>query len=860
MKGSRVLRVAGYLIPARWRATVTRDLEDEARGEQRGLIWFTWQCLRIGLLMRASFGVDAVATDARQVVRSLFRSNGFSAAAILTFALGIGANIAVFSVFDRLLFRPLPYAEPGRLVQLHLLYNPDPKSAAAMMPGEVTANLIDRAQSFTGIGWTDGFVRSTVQTPGDNPLAVVAVTSNTLSVVGVRPVLGRDFVAEDADSAGAQPVLLAYETWQARFGGSDNVLSAAWGRDPGYRVIGVLPKGFLLPSSRFFEHIDGLVVLTKTRVASVMRPGAITVAPFARLRADVSVEAAQAEVRALMSRASWQTSVLQSTTPNVTVQPLQAGLTMLVRPYLWLIASAVWVVLAVACVNLATLLLARGRSRHQESAVRTALGASTRRLVGLALLEAVVLCGISSMVALLICVWTQQSLMTVVPPNLREFSVTPLDPRIIAITIAVAFVSAAAATVLPTLNIRRLDVMSLFRRAGAGARVTPLRSGAALLAVEAALAVALVVGASGTVPGFLALLLKSPGFDASDLFIVSVNHGASANKAEEIDARGQRVMSVLDVIRAMPHVESAAAALAIPFRYGGSSDFWKVRGMDGSEWAVGARMFETLRTPMLAGRGFSDEEQATQALVSLVNETGMRALWPGRSPASVLGSTVRTNDGERRVVGVVADLRSRPGEAVSPSVFLPITAREANVSQSPLPVVLRMEPGSIPDRALLGSRLNEAFGSGGGVEIESVSEELAPWLDRPRFLAVLFGTLATIALLLAALGLYAVASFEMSRRRHEMGVRLALGASPHDLRRHILRITLRPVVFGTAAGALAIWLVVRLASASVPELSSRDPWTYGAAVGLVLVTAALVVWPHARRAARLRPAVVLRQL
>jgi predicted permease len=527
---------------------------------------------------------------------------------------------------------------------------------------------------------------------------------------------------------------------------------------------------------------------------------------------------------------------------------------------LWLIASAVWVVLAVACVNLATLLLARGRSRHQESAVRAALGASTRRLVAVALLEAVVLCGISSMVALLICAWTQQTLMAIVPPNLREFSVTPLDPRIVAITIAVAFVSAAAATVLPTLNIRRLDVMSVFRRAGAGARVTPLRSGAALLAVEAALAVALVVGASGTVPGFLALLLKSPGFDANDLFIVSVNHGVAATKAEEIDARGQRVRSVLDVVRAVPHVESAAAALAIPFRYGDSSDFWKTRGMDGSEWAVSAGMFETLRTPMLAGRGFTDDEQTARALVGLVNETGMRSLWPGRSPASVIGSTVRTSDGERKVVGVVSDLRSRPGEAVSPSLFLPITAREAKVSQTSLPIVLRMEPGGIPDRALLGNRLNEAFGARAGIQIESVSEELAPWLDRPRFLAVLFGTLATIALLLAALGLYAVASFEMSRRRHEMGVRLALGASPHDLRRHIQRITLRPVVLGTAVGALAIWFIVRVASASVPELASRDPWTYAAAVGLVFLTAALVVWPHARRAARLRPAVVLRQL
>jgi hypothetical protein len=328
--------------------------------------------------------------------------------------------------------------------------------------------------------------------------------------------------------------------------------------------------------------------------------------------------------------------------------------------------------------------------------------------------------------------------------------------------------------------------------------------------------------------------------------------------ANEVD-RPARVRAVLDVISRVPHVRSTAAALAMPAgNWSPDTAFWKSRGIDGSTWAVSGGIFETIGTPILAGRSFTEDEVDAASLVALVSEAGAYVLWPGEDARRAVHRTIQTTDGTRIVVGVVADIRHGSGEPARPSLFLPITAREARLRQSALEIALRMAPGAIPDFALMRARLNERFAAN-AVSVESVAAQVTPVVERPRFLAVIFGSLAAMALLLAAFGLFAVTSVEVARRRWEIGVRLALGASRRDVRRRIFGIALVPVVLGAAAGLLATWWGASFLQGIVTEVDARDPWAYAGALILMLATAIVAAWLPARRAARIESAAILRE-
>jgi predicted permease len=849
------VRAAAVLLPSDWRAPALRDLLEEAATRRWGAIRLIVEVLRVSTRLRWAIGIDAFVADLRLTLRSLVRAKGFTAAAVLTFGLGIGANVAVFTLVDRLLFRSLPYNEPHRLVQLHLYRVRGPGLLAVVMPTEVSQFLAGHARSFDGIGWSFGLTRSTVPAPGENPLILAGVTANTLQVLGLRPALGRDFVDTDIEHFRTEiAVLLSHDVWQGRFAGSDDVLSMRWN---GYHVVGVLPAGFLLPSSRFFERIDGVHVLYER--STVITPGVTTVAPFARLRPGVSVEAAQAEVDAITAAPEWASASLKTALQrnSVIVQPLQSGLTMLVRPYLWLVSGAVWIVLLAACVNLATLFVARGRSREHEQAIRLAVGASRSRLVGLAVIECLVICAFSSVVALLACASAHAALVSVLPPSLRGFAVRPLEGRIVAVTVGAAFASAVLTGFLPAIRVTRTDVLNVLqRRCRSNGRLPALRSGAALLAVQAAFGVALVVGALITVPGFVRLLWAIDGFEPDDLYVASVNHGQPADLGNAPD-RLTRVRDVGGIVSALPHVERGAAALMMPIGVSSTSDFWARRGLDGGLFAVTEDMFATLGTPIRAGRTFSKDEVDADEPVAIVNVSGVGALWPGVPPNEVLGRSVETEAGPRVVVGVVSDIRS-PDVPERPMLFLPVSAREVRPPQSALQVAVRMAPGAIPDRSLWKSRLDAGFGPN-TVSIRSVSEQLTPALERPRFLALLFGVLCGVVLLLAAIGLHAVASFEVARRRHEIGIRLALGASPGQVRRRIYSVAIGPVLLGAAFGLLATWLIAASIQTIVGEVQAREPAVYLVALALMLGAAVLTVWHPARRAAQTDPAAVLRE-
>ncbi len=824
------------------------------------------RALRSGGRSSAGAGIwlDGLRSDLGQVVRALAHARAFTAVAVVTFALGMGVNIAVFSVFDKLLFRPLPFAHPERLVQIHTRVL---TGAEGRLPWTTYAEdfaLRDEASSLAGIAWDFGSSVQTGTSGGENPLVLTWVTTNVLDVLGVRPIRGRGFEPADQTlNGGDTAVMLTWETWRSRFGGSNDVVSRSWDVDGRrYRVIGVLPPGFFLPSSRFVEHRDGLYVMRQTPP----RNGLITVAPFARLRDGVSLSTAQAELDAIMQRHGFDKPKDAGQEPiRIVVQPLRSGLSIIVGPYLWLTSWAVWLVLAVACVNLSTLLLMRARSRRRLAAVRAALGASPSRLLRLSLLEAVVLCLGGGAAGWLLCVWMGQWIVTVLPSTLHGFAVTPFDPRIVAISLAVTGGSAFLAGALPALASGRVDILTVLRGDSAGVhRRTPLGAGRMFLGLEAAFGVLVVVGAAVTVPAFARLMLQPTGLDARDLYTVSLTR--ARDDGLSTDARVERALAILDIVAAQPRVERAAVAFSLPYRgvYVTSpgeppgSAFWAGHGSSGYEWVFGAGMFDTIGTPIRAGREFSPADIAGALPVAMVNETGARLLWPGTPLTAVVGRPIDATGGTRRtVIGVSADVRTTPGTAASPALYLPLTAPEARPAGWELPLVVRMTPGAVPNQELMAARLHERFPNN-RARVSSVASQFAPILDRPRFLALLFGVLAGIALLLAGIGVYAVAAFETVNRRHELAIRLALGASVGRLGSRLGAEILLPALAGTAMGLVAAALGAHAFRAQVAELQAVDPAVFLAAALINVAATVGGVWGPARQAARVDPAAELR--
>ena len=856
------------LPPARraWHVAMRNEL-DRIANDGEALRWAVG-CVAAGIKaryrdgltnMRLGTGVaawlDGFLVDLRHVVRGLVQARGFTAIAILTFALGMGLNIAVFSVFDRLLFRPLPYAEPDRLVQLHAV-----TFDYAFSTYEIGFAVQAEATTIAGLAWDDGSM-TTAPAPGEAPLVLTSVTPNMLEVLGVATIRGRGFEPEDwTPGGGDTAVVLMHDTWLSRFGAAEDVLSHAWTADEfRYRVVGVLPPGFFLPSSNFIERRDGLFV----RRQSPPRNGLLTTAQIARLQADVSLEAAQAELDAITARHGWDPDEY-GRTRRPTIQPLRSGLSLVIGPYLWLTSSAVWLVLGVTCMNLSTLLLVRNRSRERLGAVRAALGASPRRLLRLALLDSTVLCLAGSAVGWLLCVWTSQAIVAVLPPSLRGLVVDPYDGRILAVSLTFACASAGLAGLLPALAARRVDVLAMLRSAASGPqRSGPPRAGRALLGVQAAFGVFVIVGAAATVPGFVRLLLLPPGYDARDLYTIAVGRSRDDQLSAPGPARLARIRSVLEVVSSAPNVAQAAVAFRepwnLPFQVPPEAEtgFWDPHGGVGHDWALGSGVFQTIGTPVRAGREFSAGDINGDAPVAMLNETGARTLWPEVLAEAAVGRQISVAGRSRTVIGIAGDIREHPGEMAIPSLFLPLTISELRVQGTRLPIILRMRPGAVPDRELITRRLKERFGPN-HIFVRSAAASVGETLDRPRFLATLFGTLAGIALLLAASGVYAVAAFELASRRHEMAIRLALGAPARRVRGALAGVILWPVLAGTAAGLIGVRLGLDVVQSRVTDVEPVGIPVLALAALLVTAATLASTWQPARKAAQLDPAAELR--
>jgi hypothetical protein len=888
----RRYRIIAHLLPREFRAPIDDELERVAmawveRGRARAgrfgaaAAWLAIlvDTIRMAAVLRTPKRLTpGLGTDLRLALRTLARSPGFATAAVTTFALGIGINLAVLSVVDRMMFRPLPYGDTGRLVHIRMdetrAVGPSPE---ADLPDLVRERLRGRAVSFADIAEAEGGQDPLPFDALGAPLVLDTVSVNFLRVLQVRPIAGRDFISADAARGAPRGILLTDEAWEHRTGRAPDLFARTFFHDGDpYRIVGILPRGFLVPASAFAGRVDGVLVR-----AAGNPPGPIALGPAAigRLRPGVDLERAQAEVDFVAAQLSREFPDASRFRERMIVQPLRAGLFVHYRAYIWLIVAGVAAVFLVACVNLATLFLARGRSRDLDVAIRAALGASRARLVRAAIAESVVVCLASAGVAIVVCHWIFDAVVSVLPAAFQGVAASPLDARLIGMALIAAMMAALFAGGLPALRASRSDLASGLRRESrsTGGR---LRSGAALITCQVALGALLVASAAATVRSFLGIVLKSPGFEVDGLFELTTAHGTEPDRSAALAAvlrqaiqsgavgglqlsiplgySRDRARGVIDAVRAAPGVVAASLVNRLPVGQGSSGrhQFWDARGERGHLFGVGGGFFAALGTPILAGRDFTENDIDTQAPVVAVSDMALQRFWPGTRPSEAIGRRLATRDGARVIVAVVADLRPRPGDSSLPALYLPITAPDVPF-ESNISVAVRTAPGTVPDLAAIDSRLDARFGRY-TARMARVADALAPHLQRPRFQAVLFGSVAVIALIVAAVGLYALAAFDAARRRFEMGVRLALGARPRDVRRALVRGAITPVALGTLAGLMVGWWLLPFLQPYVVDVDVRDPWSAGLVAAVLLATAVVAASLPARRVAAADPTTVLR--
>jgi len=788
--------------------------------------------------------------DLKFALRLLNRHRGYAALAIFTIALGVGANTAVFSVADSVLFRPLPFADAERLFVLRL-GNPATGAVYGTMPGP----LVDAARGtalFDGMAAVSGrgLRAYTKSSGGLDALNLSLASREYLELLNIRPLLGRAF---DASDAGTRAVLLTHETWTRRYGGDPAVvdslipsilrsLDGANASDPPLHVVGVLPPRLRLPL--IFDE-GGIALLDGNPLGG---PGRAS-PPLVRLRPGVTASAAQAQLTAL------QGPELTPGKSALKLVPLREELAARQDPVLWLLVAAAATVLMVACVNLANLILARGSVRTRELAVRAALGGSRARLVRLLLVESLALAGLGTALGLGVAYWGFRVLSGQMPPLLAVVVDPAFDARAVMFAIASASFATVAFGVLPAIRLARADARHGLRLGQLQVHA-PRRGRQLLVALEVAICLALLVGAGLIGRSMFTLLSQDLGFQSHrlvatfDLPTLVVKRGGTVRA--DLPARAAFTRARLADLRGVAGVRAAGAVSAAPFSpFAPDAPLMEGRGEQAGEvYSVSSGYFPAVGARLVAGRDLTDEESFAAAPVGVLNETAARALCGGA--AACIGRVVHApGQTVRTVVGVVRDMRQSMQRKPLAAMYVPFDPARFIFASIVIDSTDTPENRAGLKRALSSS-------PDARVEVRSLDEARDRELSPFRFNAILVGSFAVLTLVLAVVGVYGVMTTIVGERTREYGIRLALGATGNRVNRHVLRQATVPIGFGIVGGVvLAVW-ASRFVATLLYGIVPLDAVSFAAAAGLVLVTGLVAAFVPARRAGRVDPIVALR--
>jgi predicted permease len=800
--------------------------------------------------------VEPLFRDLRQAVRSFARRPGFTALALATIGLGIGANTAIFTVVDAVLLRPLPYPEPDRLA---LIWEQDGERGWDRVPASAEDFLAWRgeAQAFEAIAAGRG--NSYALTSGDGPpeqLPGMAVSAEFFSVFGVAPALGRPF-APSANQEGADGVVvLSHGLWERRYGADPGLVGRTIQIDGRpVEVVAVMPEGFQFPST---AQLWTPLVFSQAQLDD-RNWHFLTV--VGRLADGVGVEGARTEMRGLAARIAqdWPESNGGWTAD---VRPLHAEMTQSVRSMLWILLGAVGFVLLIACANVANLLLVRAAGRSREMSLRAALGAGRMRLVRQLLSESIVLAVAGGILGVLLASWGLETLLALGPVTVPGGGEITLDMRVLGVTAAGALVTGLVFGAAPAVSLWRSDLATSMREGGRG-RVGNgghrLRS--LLVVSELALALVLVTGAGLMLQSVRGLLSVDVGVATEDRLVAQLSLPPARYPGQEEQALFYDAL--LERAESIPGVERAALSPWLPptggpqihVRIEGVHEAWTMDLPVARIRSVNAGYFEAMEIPLLRGRALTGDDRAGAARVAVVDQAFVDAHFPGEEP---VGRLIRTLEDEpREIVGVVDNVANAGlGNASQPSVYLPYRQTSYGPGQTLVLVSSRDPQALVPALREAVAELDPELPL---VGIGTLEDRVGQALAQPRFNATLLGLFAALAVVLAAVGIYGVMAVTVSERTGEIGVRMALGATGDAVRGLVVRRAVVLAGTGVVLGVGASLLLTRVMDSLLFDIEPADPVTLGAVSALLFGVALLASYLPARRASRLDPVGALRR-
>jgi putative ABC transport system permease protein len=801
--------------------------------------------------------------DLRYGLRMLWKNPGFTSVAVLALALGIGANSAIFSVVNTVLLQPLPFKNPAQLVLLwenatHLGF---PKNTPS------PANFLDwtrQSTVFTGMAAMapKNFNLTGVGEP--ERLDGRRVSANLFDLLGVQPHLGRGFLPEE-DTPGTHVVILSHGLWQRRFGSDPQIIGRALNLNgESYSVIGVMPRGIELPG--FDNWKDQLWVPIAFPGEEAKSRGNHFLEVIARMKPGITLKQARAEMETIAARLAQQYPE-ENLRIGTVVNPLHEELVGDIRPALLVLLGAVGFVLLIACANVANLLLARAAVRQKEIALRLALGASRSRLTRQFLTESVLLALVGAAVGLLFASAGLQILKTFIPDTISQADSIGLDAKVLAFTALVAVVTGLIFGLAPATQASNFNLNETLkeggRDAGGGGKGVRLRS--LLVIAEIAVSFVLLIGAGLLINSFIHLRNLDPGFRADHLLTAKID--LPELKYPDKEHRIPFLDEVLRRVNALPGVQSAAIAGNLPFTYNGDSMYIGVEGipdpppdqqMDVIYRAIGPGYFGTMGIPLLRGRDFTEQENTETGYAVVVSEKLAQHFWPNQDPIGKrLKPGATTSDSPwREVIGVVKDVRQNEFLA-APKMQMYMSYRQLKfLAPNALVVRTRVEPMSLATalrNAVWAVDKDQPVSN-----IDTMDHIVAGAVARQRFSTMLLGIFATLALLLAAVGIYGVMSYSVAQRTREIGIRMALGAQRGDVLKMTVKQGLKLVVMGVAIGLVAAFVLTRVMASLLFGVSATDPITFVSISFVLLSVAMLASYIPALRATKVDPMVALR--
>ncbi len=832
----------------------------EARARERSVRWLD--------------RLDVLAQDVRYALRRMTKNPGFTGIAILSLALGIGANTAIFSIVNTLLMGGVPMRAPEELVEIYASERDHgyPYSISSVPD---LMDLRERTDLFTGVGGYEAFLSRYETDETTTPVMGELVTWDFFRILGIQPALGRFFLSEEGQTPGTHPVVvLGHSFWQSRLGGDPDVLgrTVRVGGHP-FTVVGVAPpevQGFTAPGFAMdmwvpYQMADALTI--DGEPYDLTDRGNKTVFIRARLRPGVTVDEVRAALATLTARNqeaypdAWrgvEYNVLP--TSEVSIHPMVDGP---MKGAAVLLLAAVGLVLLIACVNLAGFLLARASDRRKEIALRLALGARRAALVRQLLVETVLLGLTGGAVGLLVAVWVLHTLVSLRPPIPFPLNLDfRLDGTVLLFTGLVAAGAGLLFGLFPALQSTRPDVAPVLKDEGGAVTGTRHRISLrnALIVTQVAISMVLLLGAGLFLRSLFTAQRMDIGFTARDGAIAWVFTGMSGVARDDQE---QTIQRLVDAATAIPGVDRVATAEMVPLGVGLQSTGWEIPGVDppaGREHIdirynlVSANYFDVMGVPMVSGRAFTPDDRAGAEPVAIVSEATARRYWPGES---AVGREIRRvgRDQSYRIVGVAGDTKVWSlGEEFQPYVYLP----RAQANPAAVNLIAR---GSIPDAQIAGQlrrAIREVDPHLVIMETKTMAEHLSIQLYLPRAAAALLGAFGLLALILATTGLYGTMAFTVSRRTREMGIRLSLGADAGQVVKMVLRGALGLVTIGGVIGLLLTFGLAQALSRFLFGTSPHDPVTF---IGVPLILGAvalLAAWIPARRASRVDPVRALR--